>query len=327
MIKRDELFAMSLIKGIGNVAISRLLKISDNVNTIRNLSDDELSKSIKGRYKREAINNFKTNFENYLSDAEYKIEAMLEAGISIISKFDDNYPELYNKITDPPLFIYVKGNKDLLNYKKNIAIVGTRNCTEIGSRIAFNTAKYFSSIGYNIVSGLAIGIDAAAHDGALSTEGYTTAILVDVENIYPIENQDLSEEILNTNGMLLSENPPGTFSHRGLLVARDRLQSGLSLGVFPIETDVIGGTMHTVQYSQDQNRLIFCPDLEKLNNYPIDNPACKGIKKLLKENIALPYSKNTYNQIENYLEKKSNELSQGQSQLTNTSDGKSFDLF
>jgi DNA processing protein len=327
MIKREELFAISQIKGIGKVAINRLLKISNDVDSIRNLSNDELSKCIKGRFKTEAINNLKTNFENYLSDAEYKIESMSETGIQVISRFDDIYPELYKQITDPPLFIYVKGNKELLNYQKNIAIVGTRDCTEFGSKIAFNTAKYFSSIGYNVVSGLAIGIDTAGHEGALSIEGYTSAILVDVEYIYPKENKKLSEDILNTNGMLLSENPPGTFSHRGLLVARDRLQSGLSLGVFPIETDVVGGTMHTVQFSQEQNRPLFCPDLDKITNYPIDNLACKGIKKLIKENIALSYSKNTYDQVVKILDKKSKELTQKQSQLTNSSDGMSIDLF
>jgi|SaaInlV_120m_DNA_4_1040238.scaffolds.fasta_scaffold09518_2 DNA processing protein len=327
MITNINLFAINLIKGIGKVAISRLLNLCDNIDSIRNLSNDELSECIKGKYKAEAIHNLKTDFEKYLLDAESKIEAMSEAGIAVISKFDDNYPRLYRPLADPPLFIYVKGNTKLLNHDKSIAIVGTRNCTTFGRNIAFNTAKYFSNIGYNIVSGLAIGIDKAGHEGALSIKGPTTAIVVDVENIYPKENQKLSESILDTNGLLLSENPPGTFSHRGLLVARDRLQSGLSLGVFPIETDVVGGTMHTVQYSQDQNRLLFCPDLDKIPNYPMEAQACQGVLKLIKDKIAVPYSKNTYEQVIKDLNNKLIELSQDQSSTIYSKDNKNMEIF
>ncbi|MBT6048133.1 MAG: DNA-protecting protein DprA [Candidatus Scalindua sp.] len=327
MINHEELFAMSLIKGIGRVAIKHLLRQYDDIESIRSMSDDELSKQIKGRYKAEAINNLKTNFEKFLLDAEHKIEAMTETGISVISIFDDNYPELYKQLTDKPLFLYVKGNTNLLNYQKNIAIVGTRNCTEFGRKIAFNTAQKFSNLGYNIVSGLATGIDTAGHKGALSSKGFTTAILVDVENIYPKENQKLSEDILDNNGMLLSENPPGTLSHRGLLVARDRLQSGLSIGVFPIETGIVGGTMHTVQFSQDQNRLLFCPDLEKIPNYPLETQACQGVLKLINDKIAVPYSKNTYDQVVKDLENKLFELSQEQNSKIYSKENKNIEIF
>ena len=110
---------------------------------------------------------------------------------------------------------------------------------------------------------MAIGIDTAGHKGTLEAEGLTTAVLTDIHKIYPEENVQLANKILDTNGLLVAENAPGTFPHRGLLVARDRLQSGLSLAVFPIETDVKGGTMHTVQFAQDQNRLLYCRSEER----------------------------------------------------------------
>ena len=105
------------------------------------------------------------------------------------------------------------------------------------------------------------------------------------------------------------------------------LLSGLSLGVFPIETDVVGGTMHTVQYSQDQNRLLFCPDLDKIPNYPMEAQACQGVLKLIKDKIAVPYSKNTYEQVIKDLNNKLIELSQDQSSTIYSKDNKNMEIF
>jgi Predicted Rossmann fold nucleotide-binding protein involved in DNA uptake len=195
-----------------------------------------------------------------------------------------------------------------LHERDNIAIVGTRNCSPEGKLIAQTTAKRFAEKGYNIVSGLAEGIDTAAHQGALMADGKTTAVLVDVEKIFPEKNKPLSEEILINNGLLIAENPPNTIPAGHLFVSRDRLQSGLSLAVFPIETDVKGGTMHTVRFSEKQNRLLFVPDLKKIDGYDTSFDKARGILELSNLQRAQTYTKHVYNDIDNQLESKKKEL-------------------
>lgn len=166
----------------------------------------------------------------------------------------------------------------------------------------------FADKGFNIVSGLALGIDTAAHVGALKMGGLTTAALVDVEKVYPKENKNLANEILENGGLLFSENAPNSYVGRGAFVARDRLQSGLSLGVFTIETDIEGGTMHTVNYAKDQNRLLFCPDFQNINDYDLSNPKHMGVKSLIENKFAQVYSISNYAFIEEMIQSKREEL-------------------
>ena len=120
---------------------------------------------------------------------------------------------------------------------------------------------------------------------------------------------DLVLSLFRLNGLLIAESAPGSFVHRGLFVARDRLQSGLCLAVFPIETDVKGGTMHTVRFAQEQGRLLFCPDLSKI---PKRTPMkTSGIKKLLDDGAATPYTMNNYDDVVKELERKERELFSG----------------
>ena len=308
-IDKTTLFALSNIKGIGPKAIEKILDSGLEIHQFRNLGHEKLGEYIRGGKNKEgAIDQLVDNFDQCFDRAEYDLSTYSDKSITVLSRYDDNFPELYKLIADPPLFIYIKGNLDLLDKKRNIAIIGTRECTETGHTIAYSTAKYFANAGFNIVSGLALGIDTAAHEGALSASGKTTAIVVDIENIFPEENKGLAADIINNDGLLISENKPGTIQHRGLLVSRDRLQSGLSLGVFPIETDVIGGTMHTVQFSIDQKRLLFCPDFKKVPDYNLSAKQCRGVLKLIDENKAESYSRDDYDKIIEQLNKKQVDL-------------------
>ena len=267
------------------------------------MGEDELGGYIKGSGKKNAIDTIQNHYNEQQENAERELDNLKENDIDLITYSDDDYPFLYKEINDPPIFLYCKGNISLLNYKQSIAIVGTRECSELGRKIAFNTAEYFAGQKYNIVSGLAIGIDSAGHRGALESEGLTTAVLTDIHKIYPEENIQLANTILDTNGLLVAENAPGTFPHRGLFVARDRLQSGLSLAVFPIETDVKGGTMHTVQFAQDQNRLLYCPDLESIPSYPSNFSKSRGVIQLINDGKATAFNKSNYNNILDDLKK------------------------
>ncbi|RCV63357.1 DNA processing protein [Methanophagales archaeon] len=206
--------------------------------------------------------------------------------IQIISKTSPNYPKGLLLISDPPRLLHVLGNSDAIN-KDCIAIVGTRKPTEYGIVAAKRLGALFAENGYVVVSGLADGIDAAAHQGALEANGLTVAVLAQgLNTVYPSKNNVLADTILKTNGALISEYPCGTKTNRSHFVARGRIQSGLSLGVFVVETGVKGGTMHTVRYSKEQKRILILlqhpPDL-------IGHPKTLGNAQLLAEGNAIAF--------------------------------------
>jgi DNA processing protein len=305
MLSKNDLFALSLVEGVGAKSIKNII---DAKITHEDFDESILSVHIKGSKKKQAIQSIIDHFEDYQNKAEHSLIELQNEGIQLIAFSDKEYPYLYSKIPNPPIFLYAKGNIDLLNYEKNIAVIGTRQCSPFGKDVAKKTAKRFVEAGYNIVSGLALGIDTAAHEGALEAKGLTTAVLIDVQNVFPSENRDLANKILDKDGLLVAENPPGTFAHGGLFVSRDRLQSGLSEGVFPIETDIKGGTMHTVRFAEEQNRLLFCPDLYSIKDYPRNFDKSNGIMKLIKDSRATAYKKSDYKNIIRKLEKHKNLL-------------------
>ena len=193
------------------------------------------------------------------------IEASEAKGIGLVGFYNEDYPaELRNTVDekgklDPPLLLWYRGDLSITKMP-GIAVIGTREPTTEG----FNGGKYlagqFAKCGYNIVSGLAIGCDTCGHEGALSVGGKTTAILangLDHDSIYPKENQDLAEKIVENGGLLLSEYPITTTVNRYNLVARDRLQSGLSKATLVVMTGVKGGTMHAATATLKANKPLY----------------------------------------------------------------------
>jgi len=309
--KTKNIYTLYRISGIGPAIIKKI--IDAGYNSIHQLASecdqDELKQYIRGKNQTSVIETITNNTEQHSDKIERELESFNNNGITLYSKWDKEYPIGYKLIKDPPLFIYTKGNPELLNREDSIAIIGTRDCSQKGEEIATRTAKHFAEIGINIVSGLAKGIDTAGHRGALEADGgKTTAVLVDIENIYPAENYDLSDQILENGGLLIAENPPGTPPAGHLFVRRDRLQSGLSLAVFPIETDIKGGTMHTVRFAKEQQRLIFVPDLKTISDYDLRSSRAKGILDLSKTEGVELFTKEYYPQILKKLETKKKDL-------------------
>ncbi|MDO8872449.1 MAG: DNA-processing protein DprA [Methanoregula sp.] len=242
------------------------LKLNDKtIETILQMSD---SQSIDSKSLFELCNNNSEIFtgKNTLptSDslnqawniAQDIIQSSIQNNVEIFSKFDNGFPALLKEIPHSPLLLHVKGNTSILN-DKCIAVVGTRNPTSFGEGKAFEVSEGLANEGYTIVSGLATGVDAAAHAGALKANGHTIAVLAHgLQMIYPAANKALAQKILKKNGALVSEYPWHTTLEPWKLVQRDRIQSGLSLGVFVIETGIKGGTMHTVDFCIKQNRLL-----------------------------------------------------------------------
>jgi len=299
------LLALNEFKGIGSKTIIDIFmefKYIYGVEFKHNQFISYLSKKIN--FNEDLIE----EFENKINFIKYELSKDDCKDIKVVNYFDLMYPFQLKLLKNPPLFLFCKGNIELLTNKYNIAVVGTRENSNIGEKVAIKTAEFFASKKYTIVSGLAKGIDTAGHIGALNENGHTIAILTDLIKIYPAENRELAENILKQNGLLFSEIAPWKNVFRSAFVDRDRLQSGMSLGTFVIETDIKGGTMHTVKFTLEQNRHLFVPDFQILN-YEEDFSKINGTKYLFNKGKALLYSKMNYDEVLKLLEQKEKELS------------------
>ena len=168
------------------------------------------------------------------------------------------YPERLKNIDEPPKELYCLGNLELLNYKTNIAIIGSRNCSLYGERAAKDFAYNLAKEDMCIVSGLAKGIDSFAHIGAVKAKGKTIAVLGSgLDNIYPKENMKLVEEIIKNKGLVISEYPLGTKPLKYHFPARNRIISGLSDGVLVVEARKNSGTNITVDFALEQGKDVF----------------------------------------------------------------------
>lgn len=178
--------------------------------------------------------------------------------IKEISINDRDFPELLKKIPNPPSLLYIRGK--LKKKEKCFAIVGCRRYTAYGKQIASDFASGLSDAGLTIVSGLAPGIDTFAHAAVVQKEKRTIAVLgtgLDRDSIYPSENVKLAEKILELGGALISEYPPGTHGSKMTFPARDRLISGLSLGVLVVEAKTKSGSLITAAEAKKQERKVF----------------------------------------------------------------------
>ena len=179
-------------------------------------------------------------------------------GIKEITTQDENYPRSLREIKDAPEVLYSKG--ELKAEEKCFAIVGARRCSDYGKQIALEIAGDLAEAGLTIVSGLAPGIDTIAHQATLERKGKTIAVLgtgIDEESIYPQSNLKLAEKILESGGALVSEYPPGTRGTQFTFPQRNRIISGLSLGVLVVEAKQKSGALITADWARKQRRLVF----------------------------------------------------------------------
>lgn len=252
-----DLFLLLSIDKIGPSRIRSLLYKFKNFNNIFDASlseleevegiSFELGKRIKSAHK---------NRNEIIPLVESQLNGLNKINAKLISLWDSEYPSLLKKIYDPPLLLYTKG---LPSEKDNfsIAAVGTRNPTNYGK---IQTERIISELalqGITIVSGLARGIDSIAHQTALKNGGRTIAVIGSgLDVIYPPENKNLFNKIYE-NGIVISEFPLGTKPDAQNFPRRNRIISGLSLGVIVFETAVNGGAMQTAHFALDQNREVF----------------------------------------------------------------------
>ncbi len=188
------------------------------------------------------------------------------AGIAAIPIGDESYPTYLAAIQDPPPVLYVKGNLELLHRPAGVAIVGTRKASPNGIIIAERISKYFAESDWTIVSGLAMGIDAAAHRGALNARGATIAVLAHgLRSASPKINSHLGSEILESGGAWVSEYPIDVPAKPEQFVLRNRIQIGLSAGSIIVEGEERSGTMTQAEFCLRNKRKLFAVLPDKID--------------------------------------------------------------
>jgi DNA processing protein len=204
---------------------------------------------------------------------------LAQAGADFITARDAGYPKLLREIPDPPIGLYRKGG--YLFDQPCIAIVGSRRTTLYGQATAKKLGAELAQMGFCVVSGLARGIDTAAHEGALSVGGRTAAVLgTGIDIIYPSENLDLYRRIAES-GAILTEFPFGRKADKQSFAMRNRIISGLSQGVIVVESDAAGGAMITARFAGEQGRLLFAVPGR------IDQPTSRGCHQLIRDGATL----------------------------------------
>lgn len=209
-------------------------------------------------------------------DLEKYLETIQRKGIQVLIKEDETYPERLKQIDQPPPVLYVRGNF-VPEDTWAVAVVGTRRVTIYGRQVAAEVASCLAANGITVVSGLARGVDAVAHDAALKAGGRTLAVLGSgVDRIYPPENTRLAEQII-AQGAVLSDYAPGTPPDGINFPPRNRIISGLSLGVVVVEAGEESGALITAEFAADQGRDVFAVPGN------IQAPQSKGTNKLIQD--------------------------------------------
>jgi DNA processing protein len=180
-------------------------------------------------------------------------------GISFCTVQDDIYPTELRSLTDRPALLYYKGNIQICNTFHNIAVIGSRQCSENGMELSYEAGKIVAKNNINVVNGLALGCDTAALRGSIDNGGKCVVFLpCGLDDVQPKSNQNLADKIISNGGCIISEYAPGTKPAKYNYVQRDRLQSGVSQGIIVIEAEQNSGTMHTAQFAINQYKRLAC---------------------------------------------------------------------
>lgn len=213
-------------------------------------------------------------------DPEVELALCRQHGVSLLPRDADGYPPMLKDIHDPPPLLYVRGATASAD-ELAVAIVGSRKCTPYGLRMAERLAQSLARVGLTVVSGLARGIDAAAHRGALKAGGRTIAVLANgLARVYPPEHDRLADEVA-ASGALLTEMPMRQEPLAGLFPQRNRIISGLCLGVVVVEATPRSGSLSTAHHAVEQNREVFAVP------GPADSLSSRGCHRLIRDGARL----------------------------------------
>ncbi len=276
LTERQAFMILNDLPNIGPVTLNRLLQEIDADPRVILRTDKRRLESVRGvgPETSDALVNWRTHF-----DLAREEERLAKAGAVFITASDEGYPNLLKEIHDPPIGLYRKG--DYLCDRPGIAVVGSRRTTLYGQSIAKKLGSDLARLGFCVVSGLARGIDTAAHEGALEAGGKTVAVLgCGLDIVYPPENLDLYRRIAGT-GAVFSEFPFGRKADKQTFPMRNRVVAGMCEAIVVVESDVSGGAMITARFAGEQGRLIFAVPGR------IDQPSSAGCHQLIRDGATL----------------------------------------
>ena len=244
--------ALSLAPGLG---ARRILQAAENIGSVTRIPQLSLTDLEALRFPATAVQYISGG--QALVDAEAEWRRVLAEGASLVTYSDEAYPEQLKEIFDPPPLLWVRGDVKLLK-QPAIAVVGTRHPTPYGVGMAEMLSRDLALRGLIILSGMARGVDTAAHKGAIAAKAPTVAIWgTGIDVIYPKENKGLAEQILAGGGAIVSEYKLGTFPAPQNFPRRNRLLSGISVGVLVVEAGEHSGTRVTARCAIEQNRDVY----------------------------------------------------------------------
>lgn len=266
--------SLSNIHGLGSQTFCQLLKAFGSPVNVYAASRQQLKEVVSEKIAAEIT---KGVDEDALIDV---LHWLTQPNNHLVTLADSHYPKVLLDTADPPPFLYAKGNLALLN-QPSIAIVGSRNASVQGEKNAEAFARDLCSYGLCIVSGLALGIDGAAHRGALQANGATIAVVgTGLDIVYPAKHRDLAHQIVE-RGLIISEFALGTPSKPQNFPKRNRIISGLSLGCLVVEANLQSGSQITARLSAEQGREVFAIPGS------IHSPMSKGCHQLIKQGAKL----------------------------------------
>jgi DNA processing protein len=247
-----EWLAISLTPGLGPTKARKLIEHFGSAEAVFRASLTELESTGIQAVSAQSLATGKS-----AELAREEIARSAAADVTLVTMDDPFYPPRLKEIYDPPLILRVRGNAEVLT-RPGIAMVGTRHPTPYGSGMAERLACDLAAQGLVIISGMARGVDTASHRGAITAKGKTVAVFgTGVDVIYPKENSRLAEQILALGGALISEFPLGTFPAPQNFPIRNRIISGMSIGVLVVEAAEYSGTRITARCALEQNRDVF----------------------------------------------------------------------
>ncbi|MGI5826206.1 MAG: DNA-processing protein DprA [Patescibacteria group bacterium] len=271
--------AFSIFEGIGPMRFKLLLEYFGSAQAAYLASSKELAAIGLGQKLVEDFVAFrnKFNFDSYFV-------RLHKLGIEAICLEEDSYPKLLKEISDAPFVVYAKNVESIKNISstKSVAVVGTRKMIDYGKTVTERFTKELVANNFVIVSGLARGVDRIAHETTINNGGKTIAVFgTGLDSVYPPEHKALADRIVESGGTLISEFPLGARISKSNFVIRDRIISGLSLGVVVTEAAQRSGTMITASFAAEQGREVFAVP------GPITSDTSKGTSELIKKGAKL----------------------------------------
>ena len=278
MNDHDGCIILNMLNGIGGSRANALIEFCGSVSAIFDSDAASLSR-IRGISSELAARIL--DWRKYV-EFDRELEIAKNGGVNILCRTDDEYPASLRELRDAPLCIYMRGTLPADLDVRSISIVGTRNASNYGARMARHLSESAAYGGWTTISGLAIGIDTIVHQATVDAGGRTVAVLGGgLAKLHPVENLDLARAIIRSGGAVISEFPMTTAPTRHTFPMRNRIIAGLSCGTLVVEAGVNSGSLITAAQALEQGRHVFAVPGEA------DNPSAAGCNTLIKQGAKL----------------------------------------